>query len=73
MNNGKSMTRREVVAAGIGLGIGGVNAADVLELSDKGHRKMKVLAINCSSRTDGIANMKKLGQNIAWLLNLLKD
>jgi len=41
MNNGKSITRREAlkkmgaVAAGLGLGIGGVNATDVLELSEK--------------------------------------
>ena len=41
MSDEKSMIRREalkkmgVVAAGIGLGIGGVNAADVLELSEK--------------------------------------
>ena len=61
MSDEKSMTRREalkkmgVVAAGIGLGIGGVNAVDVLGLSEKEekHRKMKVLAINGSSRKDG--------------------
>lgn len=42
-----------MVAVGIGLGIGGANAADALGLSDKEHRKMKVLAINGSSRKDG--------------------
>ena len=70
MSDEKSMTRREalkkmgVVAAGIGLGIGGVNAADVLGLSEKEekHRKMKVLAINGSSRKDG---------NTADMLNLV--
>ena len=61
MSNDKSITRREAlkkmgaVAAGIGLGIGGINAADVLVLSEKEekYRKMKVLAINGSSRKDG--------------------
>ena len=70
MSDEKSMTRREalkkmgVVAAGIGLGIGGVNADDVLGLSEKEekHRKMKVLAINGSSRKDG---------NTADMLNLV--
>lgn len=68
MSDEKSMTRREalkkmgVVAAGIGLGIGGINAADALGLSDKEHRKMKVLAINGSSRKDG---------NMADMLNLV--
>ena len=70
MSDEKSMTRREalkkmgIVAAGIGLGIGGVNAADVLGLSEKEekHRKMKVLAINGSSRKDG---------NTADMLNLV--
>lgn len=70
MSDEKSMTRREalkkmgVVAAGIGLGIGGVNAVDVLGLSEKEekHRKMKVLAINGSSRKDG---------NTADMLNLV--
>ena len=68
MSDEKSMTRREalkkmgVVAAGIGLGIGGINAADALGLSDKEHRKMKVLAINGSSRKDG---------NTADMLNLV--
>lgn len=48
------MTRREalkkmgMVAAGIGLGIGGVHAVDVLGLSEKEEKrgKMKILAIN---------------------------
>lgn len=68
MSDEKSMTRREalkkmgVVAAGIGLGIGGVNAADALGLSEKEHRKMKILAINGSSRKDG---------NTADMLNLV--
>lgn len=67
MNDEKMITRREAlkkmgaVAAGIGLGIGGVNAADVLGLSEKEHRKMKVLAINGSSRKNG---------NTADMLNL---
>lgn len=70
MSNEKSMTRREAltkmgaVVAGIGLGIGGVYAADVLGLSEKeGKReKMKVLAINGSSRKNG---------NTADMLNLV--
>ncbi len=62
MSKEKSMTRREalkkmgVVVAGIGLGIDGVNATDVLGLSEKEEKcrkKMKVLAINGSSRKDG--------------------
>ena len=64
------ITRREALkkmgaaAAGIGLGIGGVNATDVLGLSEKEgkSRKMKVLAINGSSRKDG---------NTADMLNLV--
>ena len=64
------MTRREalkkmgVVAAGIGLGIGGIHATDVLGLSEKEEKqgKMKVLAINGSSRKDG---------NTADMLNLV--
>lgn len=70
MNDEKMITRREAlkkmgaVAAGIGLGIGGVNAADVLGLSEKEEKrgKMKVLAINGSSRKDG---------NTADMLNLV--
>ena len=72
MNEGKSMTRREALkkigaaAAVIGLGIGGANAADVMGLSEKEekHRKMKVVAINGSSRKDG---------NTADMLNLVLD
>ena len=60
MSDEKSMTRREAlkkmgsVAAGIGLSIGGVNATDALGLSEKEEKrgKMKVLAINGSSRKD---------------------
>ena len=61
------MTRREAlkkmgaVAAGIGLGIGGVRAADALGLSDK-EKPMKALAINGSARHDG---------NTADMLNLV--
>nr|WP_275564293.1 flavodoxin family protein [Bacteroides faecichinchillae] len=70
MSEKNSMTRREalkkmgMVAAGIGLGIGGVNATDVLGLSEKEEKrgKMKVLAINGSSRKDG---------NTADMLNLV--
>ena len=67
MDNRKQMTRREAlkkmgaVAAGIGLGIGGVCAADVLGLSDK-EKPMKALAINGSARRDG---------NTADMLNLV--
>ncbi|MDE7150149.1 MAG: flavodoxin family protein [Bacteroidales bacterium] len=60
-HNDKGMSRRDAlkklgaVAAGIGLGIGGVYAGDVLGLSDKERemRKKKVLAINGSSRRNG--------------------
>jgi len=70
MSEKNSMTRREAlkkmgaVAAGIGLGISGVHAADVLGLSDKEEKRgeMKVLAINGSSRKDG---------NTADMLNLV--
>ena len=70
MSEKNSMTRREalkkmgVVAAGIGLGIGGIHATDVLGLSEKEEKqgKMKVLAINGSSRKDG---------NTADMLNLV--
>lgn len=70
MSNKKNITRREAlkkmsaVAAGIGLGIVGINAADVPGLSDKKEkrRKMKVLAINGSSRKNG---------NTADMLNLV--
>lgn len=70
MSDEKSMTRREAlkkmgsVAAGIGLSIGGVNATDALGLSEKEEKrgKMKVLAINGSSRKDG---------NTADMLNLV--
>lgn len=70
MSEEKNMTRREAlkkmgaVAAGIGLGIGGMNATDVLGLSKKEEKrgKMKVLAINGSSRKDG---------NTADMLNLV--
>ncbi len=70
MSEEKSMTRREalkkmgMVAAGIGLGIGGVHATDVLGLSEKEEKrgKMKVLAINGSSRKDS---------NTADMLNLV--
>ena len=70
MSDEKYMTRRKAlkkmgaVAAGIGLGIGGVHAADVLGLSDKEEKrgKIKVLAINGSSRKDG---------NTADMLNLV--
>ena len=70
MNAKKNMTRREAlkkmgaVAAGIGLGIGGVHATDVPGLSDKEKKqeKIKVLAINGSSRKDG---------NTADMLNLV--
>ena len=67
MDNRKSMTRREAlkkmgaVAAGIGLGIGGVHAADVLGLSNK-EKPMKAVAINGSARRDG---------NTADMLNLV--
>ena len=72
MSEEKSMTRREAlkkmgaVAAGIGLGIGGVHATDVLGLSSKEEKrgKMKVLAINGSSRKDG---------NTADMLNLVLE
>lgn len=61
MSHEKNITRREAlkkmgtVAAGIGLGIGGVHAADAPGLSGKEekHGKGKVLAINGSSRKDG--------------------
>lgn len=61
MSTKKNMTRREtfkkmsMAAAGMGLGIANVNAVDVPELPDNEHkeRKMKVLAINGSSRKDG--------------------
>lgn len=64
------MIRREVLkkmwidTVGIGLGVAGVNAADALDLSGKEtkHEKMKVLAINGSSRKDG---------NTADMLNLV--
>lgn len=70
MDNRKQMTRREALkkmgaaAVGIGLGIGGVHAADVLGLSEKEEKrgKMKALAINGSARRDG---------NTADMLNLV--
>ncbi len=67
MSKENSITRREAlkkmgaVAAGIGLGIGGVYATDVLGLSDK-EKPMKALAINGSARRDG---------NTADMLNLV--
>lgn len=70
MSNEKNITRREAlkkmgaVAAGIGLGIAGVNASDALGLSNKEEKRkrMKVLAINGSSRKEG---------NTADMLNLV--
>lgn len=70
MSNEKNITRREAlkkigaVAAGIGIGMTGINTADALGLSDKDEKsgKMKVLAINGSSRKDG---------NTADMLNLV--
>lgn len=70
MSSEKNITRREAlkkmgaVAAGLGLGIAGVNAAGVEGLSGKEEKRksMKVLAINGSSRKDG---------NTADMLNLV--
>lgn len=66
MSNEKSMSRREalkkmgVFAAGAALGTSGLTAANNLHLNSD--RKMKVLAINGSSRRDG---------NTADMLNLV--
>lgn len=70
MSSEKNITRREAlkkmgaVAAGIGLGAAGVSTAGALGLSDKEEKrkKMKILAINGSSRKDG---------NTADMLNLV--
>lgn len=61
MNRKNNITRRKAfkkmgaVAAGMGLGIADLNAADLPGISDKEGEagKMKVLAINGSSRKDG--------------------
>lgn len=62
MSKEKHMRRREalkkmgaVAAGGMGLGMAAANAADVPGLSNSAHQvgKMKVLAINGSSRKDG--------------------
>lgn len=70
MSNKKNITHREAlkkmgtVAAGMGLGAAGISAASALGLSENEHktRKMKILAINGSSRKDG---------NTADMLNLV--
>lgn len=61
MSNDKNMTRREAikkmgaVAAGVGLGVAGASATELLGLSDneRKSRKMKILAINGSARKNG--------------------
>lgn len=70
MNNEKNMTLREalkkmgIIATGVGLGIGGAKSTDACQRSGNQHegRKVKVLAINGSSRKDG---------NTADMLNLV--
>lgn len=81
MSHEKNITRREAlkkmgtVAAGIGLGIGGVHAADAPGLSGKEEKrgKGKVLAINGSSRKDGnTADMLNLVLGGSWKRRVMR-